>query len=302
MARPKKNREISIVHFSFFDLLFGAFGAFVFLMIMQVLSTLNLVDADIQTLVDRTVQKNTELTKELERFKGAHEKLTSLQHQYAQANDERKSLIRQNELLEKQRRSLEAKMVSLQEQLEAGQKEQLSAQKDAGRQRALMEKNKALQQELDHARQKLATMKTMPLEIKSRSFPTMFADEKLHLALAAEGGVPPYTWEMDGELPRDLHFDMTKGIITGTAYKPGRYDFKVKVTDAQGQSAVSKTAIALNVVQKVKKAQRKVSMWFLIMAAVSTLLLAYILWGKYKAHKAYKEMIAKGFKPVWVKN
>ena len=90
MARPKKNREANIIHFSFFDLLFGAFGAFVFLMIMQVLSTLNMVDKDIQKVVDETVQENTTLKTELVKYKEIDQSLKNLQQQHEKAQDEQK--------------------------------------------------------------------------------------------------------------------------------------------------------------------------------------------------------------------
>lgn len=405
MARQKKDREVSIVHFSFFDLLFGAFGAFVFLMIMQVISTLNLVDVDIQKLVDDTVQEKVALSKELEKYKETDQKLKSLQQQFDQLMDMRKILVQKSEQLaeknselvaelkslrkeiqtldalkdeakkketlrkelvqkiekldqEKQQLDqknamLETSMASLKQEIDslkafkakiakqgdlhkvlekenqalkndknrlAQEKTRLESQLAAARKKisdlnqfkqnvaqkgdvlkALEEEKRKLEKSLDQTKNKLAALKTMPLKIKTRSFPTTITEEKVNIALAAEGGFPPYTWKIDGKLPSGLALNQITGNISGIVKTAGKYNFKVKVTDARGLNAETKNTISFNVIKKPKEQEKKVSPWFVVMTLLSSLLLLYILWGKYKAHKAYKEMISKGYKPSWVR-
>jgi hypothetical protein len=397
MARPKKNREINIVHFSFFDLLFGAFGAFVFLMIMQVLSTLNLVDVDIQNLVDETVQEKVALAKELEQYKETDQLLHDVQQQYDQILNERKGLIQERQQLLDRNGEIAEKMATLEREAgsfssfkeEAGKKEDLRkglegeieklnkdkehlvrenarlgtrmsllteevtslqhfkkvAQKKgslykvlekenkelkeakarlAGRNsvleaksvnlqkkitalnqfvekikkkgnvtKALEEEKKKLEKNLNQTRNRLAALKTTPLKIRTRAIPTTITEEKVNVALAAEGGSPPYTWELDGKLPRGLAFNHIAGTISGVAKSAGRFAFRVKITDARGLSVKTKKDISFSVIKKYEEQENKVSRWFLLMAAISTLLLLYIIWGKYKAKKRWKEMVRK---------
>jgi protein phosphatase len=117
MAYAKKNREVSIVHFSFFDLLFGAFGAFVFLMIVQVISTLNMVDLDIQKLVDDTIREKVDLTKELEKYKLTDQNLEHLQQQYNDLLEERMSLIQEKDKLYRRQGELKAELNAYQTDL-----------------------------------------------------------------------------------------------------------------------------------------------------------------------------------------
>ncbi len=51
--------------------------------------------------------------------------------------------------------------------------------------------------------------------------------------LSAEGGTPPFTWEItDGELPTGLTLESSTGIINGIAGSVGDHSFTVSVTDA----------------------------------------------------------------------
>lgn len=291
MARQKKEREVSIVHFSFFDLLFGAFGAFVFLMILQVISTLNLVDVDIQKLVDDTVQEKVTLTKELERYKETDLLLKNLQQQYSQLMDDRKKLIQEKEQISDKAGNLETRAGSLQRELDSLKKYQKTAQKKGEVIKAMEEENKRLGVSLDKARRQLSAIQTTPLKIKTRSFPATITEEQVNLALAAEGGSTPYSWDMEGKLPRGLSFNQVTGSISGVVKSAGEYRFKVKVTDARGLSVKTKNYISFNVIRKYEEQKKKVSSWFVIMALISSLLLLYIIWGKYKAAKRWKEIV-----------
>ncbi len=406
MARPKKNREVSIVHFSFFDLLFGAFGAFVFLMIMQVLATLNMVDMDTQTLIDQMAQDKQALKQELVKFRETDQKLEAIQQQLNQALEERSKLIqeqkqlsdkneelsanlnslqdemsaletvraevKQKEALQKdlqnkieqlnqdkagldqKNNELETRMASLKEEIEslrqfkekvvkksdlqkaleeenkglketraqlAQDKVRLESELEVVREKlaslnkfkskvekkgdvvkALEEENKKLEKSLDQTRQKLAALKTSPLKIKTTSLPTIITGERIQIASAAEGGSPPYTWKLSGKLPQGLSMNQITGNITGIAKRDGKYSFSLKVQDARGMVAESKKAITVNVIKKYKEQEKKVSPMFVVMALISSLLLLYILWGKYKAAKRWKEIVkqakARGEKEI----
>lgn len=58
----------------------------------------------------------------------------------------------------------------------------------------------------------------MPVEILTESpLPDAVAGTEYRLALAAAGGLPPYTWASEVELPAGLTLDPGRGIIQGTA-------------------------------------------------------------------------------------
>jgi hypothetical protein len=61
--------------------------------------------------------------------------------------------------------------------------------------------------------------------------------------LEAEGGTPPYTWQIiDGMLPKDLTLDAVDGIISGVIDEAGTFDFTIKVYD-QSDPVYSDTAV-----------------------------------------------------------
>jgi len=291
VARQKKEREVSIVHFSFFDLLFGAFGAFVFLMIVQVISTLNLVDVDIQKLVDDTVQEKVTLTKELERYKETDLLFKNLQQQHSQLMDDRKKLIQEKEQISDKAGNLSTRVGSLQRQLGSLKKYQKTAQKKGEVIKALEQENKRLGTSLDKAQRKLSAIKTTPLKIKTTSFPATITEEQVNLALAAEGGSTPYSWRLEGNLPKGLSFNQITGTISGIVKSAGDYKFNIKVTDARGLSVETKNDISFKVIRKYEEQKKKVSSWFVIMALISSLLLLYIIWGKHRAAKRWKQIV-----------
>jgi hypothetical protein len=299
VARPKKNREANIIHFSFFDLLFGAFGAFVFLMIMQVLSTLNMVDKDIQKVVDETVQENTTLKSELVKYKEIDQSLKNLQQQHEKAQEEQKKANQEKSDLARQKSRLESELDAAVKKAESLAQFKESVQQKGDLAKTLESQNKQLEQNLNDARKKLAAIKTVPLVIKTTSLPTTITEESVAIALAAEGGSPPYIWELDGKLPSGLVFNTATGAIAGVVKSDGKYDFAVKVTDATGLSVKSKNNIPFTVIKKYEEPKSMVSYWFLIIAIVLAL---YLLnWGfqKYKVNKYVKEMRAKGKILVW---
>ncbi len=273
MARRKKDREVSIVHFSFFDLLFGAFGAFVFLMIVQVISTLNLIDADIQEMIDNLVQEKQGLTAALSEAAAELKKMDALEKAKAALTRERKELIGKNQQMASENRELRNAVLELQTETEESR-----VQMDLLRSEADL----------------LASLEDRPLKIATNSFPEIIAGQDIAIALAATGGLPPYTWESSRDLPPGLILDGAEGILFGTVEKPGEHRFTLTVTDANGRIA-EKSGIAFPVIPRQIEEKPKVSIWFFILAVISSLLLAYILWGKYKAHKFIQKMKNEGY-------
>lgn len=309
MARQKKNRDVSIVHFSFFDLLFGAFGAFVFLMIMQVISTLNLVDIDLQNVIDESVREKQALRRKLENFQGIEARYDNLQARYEQARVERERLIAERRDIERRNQALDERLSRLSKEIdELDTLKSVLKEKDAARKKLedridrLKEHSRQLTQREKMLEQELASQSRLPLEILTTSFPTTVTGEKIDLALAAVGGRQPYTWSLDGRLPRGFSFDPMQGRISGTADSPGEFTFNASVRDSGGEKTPAKAPIGLKIIAKPKKVDRQaVSPWFLVMTVISMLLLAYILWGKHKARQHYKKMVAEGWKLQWIK-
>lgn len=165
--------------------------------------------------------------------------------------------------------------------------------------KALAKENEQLKQRLLQARQEVAALKPTALKVKTRAFPSTLTGENVRLALAAEGGSPPYTWEYAGTLPDGLSLDQPTGMLTGQTRKQGEYAFTVQVTDAAGRSASSPGAIRLSVVKRPEEQKKGVSPGFILMSVITSLLLMYILWKRYQAYRHYQEMRAKGLKLVW---
>lgn len=404
MPRSIQDRELNIVHFSFFDLLFGAFGAFVFLMLMQVISTINLVDAGTQQLIEQTVEEKNVLKQENARLKGVEQSLVSMKERYesvqkennglretiaalqqraeelgrelaayrdkdksfadgrkqledtqAQVSDLQKKLAElaaQKEAAEKQGQALRDSVKALEDQVarlgqakdkDAKQAEvisQLEAKindlnkanaaanqekaklaqtlaaleqksKDYEKERAsdknrgdvltsLEAKNKQLEKDLAEAKKKIASVARAPLEIMTTAIPALPQGDEVNFALAAQGGSPPFAWSLEGQLPEGMLFDSVKGMIFGRPQAAGKFDIKVQVSDAVGGKAGEARALSLEVTPQAD-GKAKVSPWFLAMTVFAGLLLAYIGWGKHKARKYFKEMVAKGYSPEWVK-
>lgn len=299
MARPRKDREINIIHFSFFDLLFGAFGAFVFLMIMQVLASMNLVDADVRQIVDKTVQEKNQLKQELLKYQRLDETLGDVQAQHQQAQAERDRFGAERDAAREQNQRLRAELDALQQRLIAERSTQ--RQEIGDTLRALEQDKRKLEKSLEQAEQKLAALKTLPLQIKTRAFPTTLTEENVQFALAAEGGSPPYQWELKGALPPGLSFNPNTGLITGVTRSPGDFQFTFKVTDARDFSTETQTPATFKVIRKFEEQRRKVSDWFLIIAGALALFFVYKLWQSRQVRRKIKEMEAQGFQLRWVK-
>lgn len=402
MARQRKDREANIVHFSFFDLLFGAFGAFVFLMILQVISTINMIDAGAQKLIDQTVAQNQQLKKEnnaLQSFKTSYEslekryqelvkqdrqnraeteklqqnivnlnrllenkaqqeekaavaareaaavkkelaelrtRLRQTENQAKAAQEKNAQLAGQIKELEKETGELKSHLAQKGEQVNitASLQEKITELKNANRAASernqalreqisdlqsqvaqLAEKKKELQRqgdvltsmsarardlekELEEAKRKIAAVSRAPLSIATKSIPSLLAGEEINLALAAQGGSPPYAWSLSGELPSGLSLDKTQGLIVGKASGTGDFHVSLKVSDSLGDEASSQEPIKLSVKEMSDEDETRVHWTYFVIALLLAAYAAKVVHGKYKWKKLQKEMARKGLKPV----
>jgi hypothetical protein len=78
-----------------------------------------------------------------------------------------------------------------------------------------------------------------PLKIKTKTLPDARVSQEYELAVAVEGGFPPYRWECQSNQGKNsqqgITFSLTGGIIHGTHGEPGRLYFPISITDAAGQ-------------------------------------------------------------------
>ncbi|MEP7062916.1 MAG: IPTL-CTERM sorting domain-containing protein [Betaproteobacteria bacterium] len=85
-----------------------------------------------------------------------------------------------------------------------------------------------------------------PLAIVTSTLPPIGGGDAVHVPIVAQGGIPPYTFELlSGQLPPGLNFDAT-GFLTGVATLPGVYAFTVQVTDSVGTKATKSYTITID--------------------------------------------------------
>lgn len=72
-----------------------------------------------------------------------------------------------------------------------------------------------------------------PLAITGSELITAGLDADLTSSVTAEGGKPPYTWKISGNIPKGVTFS-TNALFTGRAVTAGLYTCTVRVTDADG--------------------------------------------------------------------
>jgi hypothetical protein len=76
-----------------------------------------------------------------------------------------------------------------------------------------------------------------PLFIRTRAVPTLIVGEAVDLALACEGGAPPYRWVAETPLPEGL---MLEGIrISGVPEEAVTVDVRLSVTGSAGEQATT---------------------------------------------------------------
>jgi hypothetical protein len=81
------------------------------------------------------------------------------------------------------------------------------------------------------------TIRTPPLVIITNSLPPIRDGDNVSVPIIAQGGVPPYTFDLlSGQLPPGLAFD-PQGLLKGVPTLPGTFTFAARVTDSVGTKA-----------------------------------------------------------------
>jgi hypothetical protein len=88
---------------------------------------------------------------------------------------------------------------------------------------------------------------TAALSLTSTSLPEATEGSPYTTTLQASGGKTPYSWKLQtGSLPSGFSMDATKGTISGLTSQSGSFDLTAAVTDAAGQTATRKLALAVS--------------------------------------------------------
>lgn len=88
----------------------------------------------------------------------------------------------------------------------------------------------------------------LPLRVRTQSLPDAHAGERYELALAAEGGHPPYRWELRPPAPGGLAL-APDGELAGTPAAPGELGLALVVTDGRQQEAAARLALRVRTAQ-----------------------------------------------------
>jgi hypothetical protein len=84
-----------------------------------------------------------------------------------------------------------------------------------------------------------------PLHITTHEMPGGMVGVPYALTLAANGGLPPYRWRLDGFLPQGLSFNAASGTISGIPTKMGSFPVQVAVSDAIPSVATQSMALSM---------------------------------------------------------
>jgi hypothetical protein len=86
-----------------------------------------------------------------------------------------------------------------------------------------------------------------PLAVTTASLPDATLGSAYSASLAADGGVPPYSWSLlSGALPAGLSLS-SAGVISGTPLLPGTSSFTVQVTDAESPAMSATASLSISV-------------------------------------------------------
>jgi hypothetical protein len=88
------------------------------------------------------------------------------------------------------------------------------------------------------------------LQVPMGSLPAGQSDSPYRVSLSAQGGNPPYRWDlMSGQLPDGLQLDPMEGTISGSATLAGHYPFKLQVRDSASQPDSAQADLAIDIKQ-----------------------------------------------------
>lgn len=105
------------------------------------------------------------------------------------------------------------------------------------------------------------------LVMKTTSVPLMVQGQFMSLALAAEGGLPPYQWEIKGNLPKGMECD--DGILSGTPGETGRFPVVLSLTDAEGQAVETEIGLAV---------EKLWPWWWILVCIIAALVCLLLAW------------------------
>ena len=84
-----------------------------------------------------------------------------------------------------------------------------------------------------------------PLHITTSEMPGGVVGNPYALTLSADGGLPPYKWQVQGSLPQGLSMNATGGTISGTPNQTGSFPVRVVVADASSNVASQSLTLAM---------------------------------------------------------
>lgn len=86
------------------------------------------------------------------------------------------------------------------------------------------------------------------LQVSTTSLPNGSSGVFYSVALAASGGLAPYSWTiMQGSLPKGLTLNATSGVISGTPTASGTSSFTVQVSDAEVTAATASANLGITI-------------------------------------------------------
>ena len=88
------------------------------------------------------------------------------------------------------------------------------------------------------------------LEILTKNLPQAEHKAPYEVYLAATGGIPPYQWKMEGELPESIKFNGSKGLIKGVPQEVGIWQPAFSLSDVMGKEIAQKAELELIVKEK----------------------------------------------------
>jgi hypothetical protein len=90
------------------------------------------------------------------------------------------------------------------------------------------------------------------LTITTTTLPTCKAGVPYMAEILVTGGLPPYTWSMDGNLVPGLSLNQAAGKIEGTPTTTGEYAFTARVFDSQFPSAVTSQTLTITCIDPLQ--------------------------------------------------
>jgi hypothetical protein len=107
-----------------------------------------------------------------------------------------------------------------------------------------------------------------PLIVTTRSVPTLLKGRPSEVALACEGGEPPYSWSVSSEMPAGLRLD--GGRIIGTPSAAAALATTFRVMDASGETASQSLTLTV---------EHVAPFWLAVLLAIlATLALLFLIW------------------------